>query len=75
MVANQGEILALVKDTEDPRGSQAEAAGRAGLTRSRWIYEPYIDKFFRQNKQYLIAANDWIKKAERRSDNSSNGAV
>ncbi len=58
MVANQVEILAVVKDTEDPQGSQAEPAGGAGLTRSRWICDGNIDKFFRQNKQYLIAAND-----------------
>jgi len=75
MVANQGEILAAVKDTEDPQGSQAEPAGRASLTRSHWIYDRDIDKFFRQNKQYLIAAKDCCEQAEHRSDNSSNGAV
>lgn len=55
MVANQREILAIVKDTEDLDGSQAEVARDASLTRSQSISKRNIDKFLLQNKHYLIA--------------------
>ena len=65
MVANQGEILAVVEDSEDQDGSQAEAGRDAFPTRSQSIYRRNIDKFFHLNKQYLILASPSARGAER----------